>query len=178
MLFRAMAFRFHITASRCLLLLLCVAAVETQAGAAEDLPANVKEIVFAVRQRGKDGHWYANFSYYANSDISESYFDSPRKNGTLVAYGEGGRLCRLRLDSGKLTTLLEDPKGGIRDPVVSYDARKILFSYRPGDTEHYHLYEINVDGSGLKQLTDGPFDDIEPCLLPDGDVVFVLSGRL
>ncbi|MBM3839625.1 MAG: hypothetical protein FJ398_16975 [Verrucomicrobia bacterium] len=27
----------------------------------------------------------------------------------------------------------------------------------------------------LKQLTDGPFDDIEPTYLPDGDIVFVSS---
>ncbi len=52
-------------------------------------------------------------------------------------------------------------------------ASKILFSYRKGGTEHYHLYEINADGTGLRQLTDGAYDDIEPTYLPDGDIVFV-----
>jgi hypothetical protein len=136
---------------------------------------DVEEIVFAVRQRGKDGHWYANFSYYANSEVRESYFEPHEKNGQLVTYGQGGRLCRLHLASGKLTTLLDDPRGGIRDPVVHYNAQKILFSYRRGESEHYHLYEINIDGSDLRQLTDGPYDDIEPCYLPDGDIVFVSS---
>jgi hypothetical protein len=37
------------------------------------------------------------------------------------------------------------------------------------------LYEINVDGTGLHQLTDGPYDDIEPTCLPDGDIVFCSS---
>ena len=73
----------------------------------------------------------------------------------------------------KLTTLLDDPRGGIRDPQVHYDGRRILFSYRKGGTENYLLYEINADGSGLRQLTDGAYDDFEPTYLPDGDIVFV-----
>lgn len=124
--------------------------------------AGVEEIVFACRQPGRDGHWYANFSYYV---------EDPK----LATYGRGGRLCRLHLTTGKLTVLLDDPEGAVRDPAVHYDARKILFSYRPGGTEHYHLYEIGVDGSGLRQLTSGDYDDIEPCYLPDGDIVFVSS---
>ena len=71
--------------------------------------------------------------------------------------------------------LLDDPRGGIRDPNVHYDATKILFSYRRGGTETYHLYEINVDGSGLRQLTDGNDNDIEPIYLPDGDIMFCSS---
>jgi cytochrome c553 len=37
------------------------------------------------------------------------------------------------------------------------------------------LFEINADGSGLRQLTDGPWDDIEPTYLPDGHIAFVSS---
>ena len=74
-----------------------------------------------------------------------------------------------------MTTILEDKEGAVRDPVVHYDAEKILFSYRKGGTPFYHLYEINLDGSDLRQLTDGPYDDIEPCYLPDGGIVFVSS---
>ena len=132
--------------------------------AGADLPGT-EAIVFAARYSGspsKDGHWYANFGYYAP--------DSNRK-----AYGEGGKLYKLDLRTGQLTTLLDDPRGGVRDPQVHYDGRKILFSYRKGGTENYHLYEINADGTGLRQLTDGPFDDIEPTYLPDGDIVFVSS---
>ncbi|NQU20452.1 MAG: hypothetical protein HQ567_04155 [Candidatus Nealsonbacteria bacterium] len=122
----------------------------------------VDEIIFAVRQPGKDGHWYANFGYWVT--------DPNRK-----LYGDGGRLCRLDLRSGKLTVLLDDPKGGVRDPQVHYDAEKILFSYRKGGQPHYHLYEIAIDGTGLRQLTDGPFDDFEPTYLPGGEIVFCSS---
>jgi hypothetical protein len=122
----------------------------------------VQEIVFALRQPGKDGHWYANFGYYATDE-------------NRLTYGNGGKLCRLTLSTEKLTTILEDKEGGIRDPVVHYDAQKILFSYRKGGTPYYHLYEIGIDGRGLRQLTDGPYDDIEPCYLPDNGIVFVSS---
>src|ERR1043166_4417768 len=82
----------------------------------------VESIVFAARGLNHtDGHWYANFGYYSH--------DPDRK-----AYGIGGRLYRLDLDSGNLTTLLADDRGGVRDPCVHYDGNSILFSYRPGGT--------------------------------------------
>jgi len=135
----------------------------------------VTEIVFAARALNRtDGHWYANFGYYSH--------DPERK-----AYAEGTKLYRFNLETGELTALLVDPRGGVRDPQVSYDGKRILFSYRPGDTENYHLYELALEESGsdegeavpggrrMKQLTSGPFDDIEPAYLPDGGIVFVSS---
>ena len=121
----------------------------------------VEEIVFAARVSGRD-HYYVNFGYYVNR---------PERRG----YGDGGRLCRLNLSTGELTVLLDDPKGGVRDPQVHYDGGKILFSYRKGGQPYYHLYEINADGTGLRQLTDGPWDDVEPTYLPDGDIIFCSS---
>lgn len=123
--------------------------------------AGVEAIVFATRRPNEsDGHWYANIGYYAH--------DANRK-----AWREGGRLCRLELASGRVTTLLDDPRGGVRDPQVHYDGRKILFSYRRGGTEQYHLYEVGIDGSGLRQLTDGDYDDFEPTYMPDNSIIFV-----
>ncbi|MBI5387117.1 MAG: hypothetical protein HZA90_20800 [Verrucomicrobia bacterium] len=130
--------------------------------AADGTPAGADEIVFAVRQPGKDPHYYANFGYFA--------FDPERK-----AYGQDGKLCRLNVGTGRLTVLLDDPSGGVRDPQVSYDGKRILFSYRKGGTPNYLLYETQADGSGLRQLTDGPWDDIEPTYLPDDGILFCSS---
>jgi hypothetical protein len=121
--------------------------------------AGVDEVIFACRQLGYDPHWYANFGYYA-------------ENADRKAYRAMGRLCKLNLRTGKIVVLLDDPQGTVRDPQVHYDGRKVLFSYRKGGSKNFHLYEINADGSGLKQLTDGPYDDIEPTYLPDGAIVF------
>ncbi len=126
----------------------------------ETCMAGVDEIVFAQRKSVSDGHWYANFGYYA--------FDEEHP-----LYADGGKLSKLNLNTGEVTSLLEDEGGAFRDPQVHYDAKKIIFSYRPGGTPHYHLHEINIDGTGLRRLTDGEYDDIEPSYLPDGDIVFV-----
>ena len=123
-----------------------------------------KEIVFAVRGVGPDGHWYANFGQYA-----------PERLCKKPVYPSGASLRILNLNNGSQRTLLDDPQGGVRDPQVHYDGSKILFSYRRGGSSHYHLYEIGIDGSGLKQLTDGDFDDIEPTYLPNNEIVFVSS---
>ena len=123
--------------------------------------AGVTNVVFCARRpNDRDGHWYANIGYYAH--------DPHRK-----AWREGAKLYRLNLVTGQLTTLLDDPRGGVRDPQVSYDGGKILFSHRKGGTENYLLYEINADGTGLRQLTSGVYDDFEPTYLPDGDIVFI-----
>jgi len=122
-----------------------------------------KEIIFAVRQSDPDGHWYANFGYNVVNPKGRLY------------YHDGGRLCRLNLSTGKVTTLLNGPKGGVRDPQMHYDGKKILFSYRKGGQPYYRLYEINIDGTGLKAITTGPFDDFEPAYLPDGGIVFCSS---
>ena len=136
--------------------------------------AGCQEIVFAQRVSGRD-HWYGNFGHYCETE-------SPYTNGALTkegdmryAFGNGGRLCRLNLKTGQLKVLLDDPAGGVRDPDVHYDGRKILFSYRRAGTKTYHLYEIGADGTNLRQLTDGPDNDIEPIYTPDGGIVFCSS---
>lgn len=126
--------------------------------------ANVGEIVFAVRGVAGDGHWYANFGRYAPQRLCET-----------PLYPTGSSLRAFNPATGTARMLLEDARGSIRDPQVHYDGKKILFSYRPGGTEHYHLHEILTDGSGLRRLTDGPWDDIEPTYLANGDIVFVSS---
>ena len=134
--------------------------------------AGVEEIVFAVRPRGRDPHWYVTFGNYAIHPCHGQSYGFKEEDGVWWGYPEGGRLCRLNLRTGKVTVLLDDPKGGVRDPQVHYDGKKIIFSYRKGGEHPYHLYEINADGSGLVQLTDGPDDDIEPAYCPDGSIVF------
>jgi hypothetical protein len=46
-----------------------------------------------------------------------------------------------------------------------------FYHFRPESC--YHLFRMAVDGSGLTQLTDGPWNDFDPCFLPGGRVAFV-----
>ena len=77
---------------------------------------------------------------------------------------------------GKVTTLLETREGLIRDPEVDFSGQKIVFSMRKNIGDDYKIFEMNADGSGLKQLTlaKGVFD-IDPLYLPDGGIVFTSS---
>ena len=51
----------------------------------------------------------------------------------------------------------------------------MLFCFKPRDEKAFHLYEVQIDGSGLTQLTDGDCDDIDPIYLPDGHLMFVTT---
>jgi len=74
---------------------------------------------------------------------------------------------------GKVETIIEAPNGVLRDPEVHFDGRRILFSMRRNGADDYHIYEVGVDGTGLKQLTFGRgASDIDPFYLPDGRIVF------
>jgi HEAT repeat protein len=74
---------------------------------------------------------------------------------------------------GKLTRITHLTDGELFDPEPSHDGTRILFSMRRDGEDWYNLYEIGVDGGGLVQLTDGPFNDVSGVYLPDGRIVFV-----
>jgi len=64
--------------------------------------------------------------------------------------------------------------GCIFDLNLSYDAKTLFFSSWDPEVEGgWHIYEIGLDGAGLKQITSGPDSDISPLPLPDGRVMFV-----
>jgi hypothetical protein len=74
---------------------------------------------------------------------------------------------------GKTATLLDQPQGLIRDLEVSYDGTRLLFSMRRTRDENFHIFEMDADGSGLKQLTSrADAADMDPAYLPDGRIVF------
>jgi len=89
----------------------------------------------------------------------------------------GGRL--LVLDGlhpgGAVRRLAPEKPGYFWRPDVSFDARRVLFCYKPHDEKSFHLYEIALDGSGLRQLTDSDYDDVDPIYLPDGHIIFTTT---
>jgi hypothetical protein len=69
--------------------------------------------------------------------------------------------------------------GSVLDPCLSYDGKRVVFSYthcRPDDP-YFHLYEIGIDGTGLRQLTSGEYEDLMPEYLPDGGIIFCSTRR-
>jgi len=74
---------------------------------------------------------------------------------------------------GVLKNLTNLDKGAVQGAELSYDGKKILFAMRRDfATDGFHIYEMNVDGTGLRQLTSGNCNDVDPQYLPDGRIVF------
>lgn len=104
-----------------------------------------------------------------------------RPGGGLFVLEEPGRSMRCRRVVDAL------PVGSYQFPEVSYDGRRILFSFchveavAPNRERHldkfFHLYEVDADGSNLRQLTRGPYDDFAGRYLPDGRIIFVSTRR-
>lgn len=72
------------------------------------------------------------------------------------------------------TTLLRPDDGGwIGDPDLHWDADRIVFSQAVSN--QWSLWEMNLDGSGLRQVSREPEDAncFDPCYLPDGRILFL-----
>ena len=104
---------------------------------------NIDKLVFVKRATFQSSHYYTDF------------IDGCKFFGT--------DLCVLDLKSGNVTSLLPDPmkKGLINRIDVSFDAKRVVFDWKADDKSGFHLWEIGVDGSGLRQLTFPPADDVE-----------------
>jgi len=114
--------------------------------------------------------------------LSEPFGANPKLTDLL----ENSVVQRGRLKGQKLTG------GSFLSPEVSYDGKTILFAYTQakayekyrgkeayewGPEVSYHIFKVNCDGTGLVQLTDGPWDDFDPCFLPNGRIAFISERR-
>ncbi|MCK4565087.1 MAG: hypothetical protein KAU94_10490, partial [Verrucomicrobia bacterium] len=65
----------------------------------------------------------------------------------------GTALCMLEWDGAyaKTSDLIADPHGRIRDPEVSFDGKKILFSWKKSDRlDDYHLHELDRETGQIR----------------------------
>jgi hypothetical protein len=77
---------------------------------------------------------------------------------------------------GRLTNLTAEFRDvDINGIDLSFDAKQVVMSMRHGGDDRYHLYLVNLDGSGIRQLTFEPWDDITPIFVPGGRVAFVTN---
>jgi hypothetical protein len=95
---------------------------------------------------------------------------------TLNRTNASGNLYRLSPISpdGVVTPLTNFTGASVSDPAVSFDGNKILFSMRPSGGSR-NIYEINADGTGLRQVTTGNGPDFDPLYLPNDQIMFTSS---
>ncbi len=137
----------------------------------------VEQLLFVKRYTLQSSHYYTDF------------IDGCRHFG--------GNLCLLSLRDGSVTELVPELSHGIFGRCdVSYDGKKIVFGWKEKIGVGFRIWEVNIDGTGLRQLTFPPADeqaridkyhldwwttythhtdDMHPCYLPDGGICFVSS---
>jgi len=107
------------------------------------------EVVEKLGQHGVDRIVFVKrFTYDANHYYTE-YINS--------TWRPGGNLCILDLKTGSVDELVPQLNGGVFERFdVSFDARKLVFAWKAGPNLGYRIYEVNADGTGLRQLTFPP----------------------
>ena len=98
--------------------------------------------------------------------------DKVSKSGWDV---ELGILSDLRADEPTFTPIYKPENGRpILEPELNWDGERLMFTSVSEDNKRWAIFEINVDGSGLKTLspTDQPdVDFFDSCYTPEGKVV-------
>lgn len=91
--------------------------------------------------------------------------------------------------NGQIVTLFRDKGGrGLCDVDLDFDAEKMLFTMKD-DKGNPQIWEVKVDGSGLRQITPGeesdgpankscPVQNCDACYLPDGRVIFISTATM
>ncbi len=99
-------------------------------------------------------------------------------------------------DGGKLKCIYDAGEGMITTADLSYDGKEVVFALRRGghigsnpvayiediscsadEESNYQVFKINIDGTGLTQLTHGSYNNLDPCWLPDGGVAFISDRK-
>jgi hypothetical protein len=96
---------------------------------------------------------------------------------TLNRSWASGNLFKLSPISpdGMVTPITNFTGASVSDPCVSFDGKRILFSMRPAGSPWRNIYEINADGTGLRQVTSGGGHDFDPIYLADDRIMFTSS---
>ena len=126
--------------------------------------------------------------------LADSVVRSGRLTGQKLSGGPN-KLWRISYDGMGNLSGEETVGGSFLSPDVSYDGQSIVFAYVEctGARNHdhhtdpsrghwaegrcYHVFQVNVDGSNLVQLTDGTWNDFDPRWLPSGRIAFVSERR-
>ncbi|MAG58964.1 MAG: hypothetical protein CMJ83_21970 [Planctomycetes bacterium] len=99
-------------------------------------------------------------------------------------------------DGGEMKCLFDAGEGMITTADLSYDGKEVVFAMRRGghvasnpvahiediscsadEQSNYQVFKINIDGTGLTQLTRTACNNLDPCWLPDGGIAFISDRK-
>ena len=150
------------------------------------------EVVFLKRKPYSSDH---NYTMVYNGTSADRFV---AENG-IYAFNLKTKTTREIISSANMP----EGKGVFSKFSLSFDAKKLVFDYRKDILSSFRIWEVNIDGTGLRQITFAPedeaekiarygvefmdhsylpnsgasmnTDDIHPCYLPDGGIVFSSS---
>ncbi|MCK5861740.1 MAG: hypothetical protein KAH38_04595 [Candidatus Hydrogenedentes bacterium] len=145
-----------------------------QSVSSEELGA--EEIIFVKRKPYSSDHYYTDIN---NGTRSDRFHCS---NGIYIYNVRTGK-------ERAVVTAMDLPGGNgfIGKITPSFNAKKVLFDFRENPGRGFRIWEVNIDGTGLRQVLLPPddeaekvarwgkpwhTDDIHPCYLPDGRIIF------
>ena len=153
---------------------------------------------YGMAQRPGGGLYVLNGAFGPSPKVEDVLANSTVQNGRLKGqklWGGPDRSWNISFD-GEGNQRGDVTEGGsFLSPDLSYDGKQILFAYVEcrGDPNHrhhtdpnqghwaegrsYHVFKVNVDGTNLTQLTDGTWNEFDPCWLPNGRVAFISERR-
>jgi formylglycine-generating enzyme required for sulfatase activity len=123
-----------------------------------------RQVLF-VKRSGPGNGLPANWQ--SNSQIRQKTFD------------DSIELLSLDNLDGETDTLFK-PSGGlmVSDVDLHFDADRLMFSMMDANSR-WQVWEINADGTGLRQITPSDPDDVDhydSCYLPDGRIIFTSTA--
>ncbi len=134
------------------------------------------EIIFVKRKPYSSDHYYTDI----NNGTSPDRFLPD--NGIYI-YN-----LRTQVERPVVTAAgMPGGKGFIGKISLSFDAKKVIFDFRQDPGSGFRIWEVNTDGTGLRQVSfpaedeaekaarwrnGWHTDDIHPCYLPDGKIIF------
>jgi len=148
-------------------------------GAAADVSPDTlgfEEIVFVKRKPYSSNHYYTDIN---NGTSADRFVPA---NGIYVYNLRTGR-------ERPVVTAAQMPggKGFLGKISLSFDARKVVFDFREHPGAGFRVWEVGIDGQGLRQVSMPPpdeaakaarwgrrwhTDDVHPCYLPSGKIIF------
>jgi len=159
-------------------------------GGAQEQRQEIEDALASLRREALLAHPLLDFDrllFVKRMTYSSSHIYSDHVDGSWTM---GGNLCILSpmAPDGKVTTLVPELAGGLFGRFdLSFDAKKVVFAYKKSKDHGYRIYEIGIDGTGLRQLTldtseesslrkrygdNHRFEDCDPIYLPNDQIMF------
>ena len=104
------------------------------------VPADFDKLLFVKRYTYQSSHYYTDFI-----DGCENF---------------GGNICILSVKDGTITELVPSMRHGIFGRYdLSFDGKRVVFDWKEKIGKGFRIFEVGIDGKGLRQLTFEPPDE-------------------